>query len=531
MAIQFNSSLSSTGRITAPSFTGSLFGTASHVKVSGSGITVNWDRDTLQLTSSASPVQNASQVFISQSSPGLQPSGALWWNTDDGNLYVQTEGPSGSSFVAATNTIVGAAGNAISASYATTAGTANNTVSSSYSTTASHLIGYQPVVLSAGPGISIDGYKISASVLTVNGSSPDANGNIATALTEAITGPSASLVLSSSGNITSSLTEGTVWVISGETTPNEALNGVSYIYDVQNGVGEWLKLSSLDQVTADNRYLMLTPQSPLAGPLETTWGITGSLLGTASFAQNSLSASYFLTSSVTSASFAQTASVARLAATASVAGAALTASFALTVAPKSAFLWAAPMGTPSVIGGNIFGTATYLNANQGVRLTQAVTGQFGTVNFNASTFDFTKDFRVSIATFAGTVTSPAVTGDGVWIGIGGNATNIARQGQNQAFSWWSSTYPGTPGQYIYYNGNTLISDTGELGLTNAWGTNVLESRTNTLGTRTITGIVNGNYRISYTGTEPFGGTWISIGASTGGAWAEHYVRYICVEYI
>jgi hypothetical protein len=271
MPIQFNSSLSSTGPFTAPSFTGSLFGTASHVKVSASGITVNWDRDTLQLTSSASPVQNASQVFVSQSSPGLQPSGALWWNTDDGNLYVQTEGPSGSSFVAATNTIVGAAGNAISASYATTAGIANNSVSASYSTTAgvannaisssyattaSHLIGYQPVVLSAGPGISIDGYKISASVLTVNGSSPDANGNISTALTEAITGPSASLVLSSSGAVTSSLTEGTVWVISGETTPNEALNGVSYIYDVQNGVGEWLKLSSLDQVTADKRNVM-----------------------------------------------------------------------------------------------------------------------------------------------------------------------------------------------------------------------------------------------------------------------------------
>jgi hypothetical protein len=531
MPIQFNSSLSSTGPFTAPSFTGSLFGTASHVKVSGSGITVNWDRDTLQLTSSASPVQNASQVFVSESSPGLQPSGALWWNSIDGNLYIQTEGPSGSSFVAATNTIVGAAGNAISASYATTAGTANSTVSASYSTTASHLIGYQPVVLSAGPGISIDGYKISASVLTVNGSSPDANGNIATALTEAITGPSASLVLSSSGDVTSSLTEGTVWVISGEITPNEALNGVSYIYDVQNGVGEWLKLSSLDQVTADNRYLMLTPQSPLAGPLETTWGITGSLLGTASFSQNALSASYFLTSSVTSASFAQTSSVSRLAATASVAGAALTASFALTVAPKSGFLWSAPMGTPSVVGGTISGNATYLNSNQGVRLTQAVNGQNGYVNFNASMFDFTKDFRVTIATYAGAVESPLTTGDGIWIAVGGSSANIPRQGFPNAFSWWSSTYNGTPGQYIYYNGLSVINDTTEMGISGSWATNVLESRTNTIGTRTLTAFVNGNYRISYTGTQPFGGTWITIAGSTGAAVADQYVRYICVEYI
>jgi hypothetical protein len=517
MTLIINSPLSSSKNVIARSFTGSLFGTASHVKVSGSGITVNWDGDVLQLTSSAQPAQNASQVFVSQSSPGLQPSGALWWNSIDGNLYVQTEGPSGSSFVAATNTIVGAAGNAVSASYATTA---------------SHLIGYTPVVLSAGPGISIDGYKISASVLTVNGSSPDANGNISTALTEAITGPSASLVISSSGNITSSLTEGTVWVISGETTPNEALNGVSYIYDIQNGVGEWLKLSSLDQVTADNRYLMLTPQSPLAGPLETTWGITGSLLGTASFALTANTASYFITSSVTSASFAQTSSVARLAATASVAGAALTASFALTVAPKSGFLWAAPMGTPSVVGGNISGTSTYINGSQGVRLTQAVNGQGGFVNFNASMFDFTKDFRVTIATYAGAVESPLTTGDGIWIAVGGSSANILRQGGGaQAFSWWSSTYNGTPGQYIYYNGNTAIADTAEMGITAQWATNVLESRTNTIGTRTLTAFVNGNYRISYTGTEPFGGTWITIAASTGAAVADQYVRYICVEYI
>jgi hypothetical protein len=55
---------------------------------------------------------------------------------------------------------------------------------------------------------------------------------------------------------------------------------------------------------------MLTPQSPLAGPLETTWGITGSLLGTATFAQ--------------------TASVAGGALSASHAVSALTASHAIT---------------------------------------------------------------------------------------------------------------------------------------------------------------------------------------------------------
>ena len=241
MPIQFNSSLSSTGPFTAPSFTGSLFGTASHVKVTGSGVTVNWDGDLLQLTASAGSAQNASQVFVSESSPGLQPSGSLWWNSVDGNLYVQAEGPSGSSFVAATNTIVGAAGNAVSASY---------------------------VPLIAGPGISIDGMKISASVVTVNGSFPDANGNIATGLVAVLTGPSSSLIQSASGDVTASITEGTVWIVSGDPTPSN--NGLNWIYDVNpSGVGEWLVLS---------KQQFITSSVTSASVAETVNGTAGQLL-------------------------------------------------------------------------------------------------------------------------------------------------------------------------------------------------------------------------------------------------------------
>ena len=84
----------------------------------------------------------------------------------------------------------------------------------------------------------------------------------------------------------------------------------------------------------------ITPQSALdingntiiTGSLTVTAGITGSLFGTASWSINAITASYFLTSSVTSASFAQTASYILNAISASrsvTASYAITASYAL----------------------------------------------------------------------------------------------------------------------------------------------------------------------------------------------------------
>ena len=130
----------------------------------------------------------------------------------------------------------------------------------------------------AGPGIVINGYEISSSVLTVNGVAPDINGNIATALTNVITGTSGSLIISSSGDATGSITEGTVWVVSGMSGSASASNGVSYIWDGKEP-GEWLKLSSLDIVTADQRYVIQSPSTLF--------------LGTASLATRALTASFY----------------------------------------------------------------------------------------------------------------------------------------------------------------------------------------------------------------------------------------------
>ena len=106
--------------------------------------------------------------------------------------------------------------------------------------------------------------QLTASVLSVNGTFPEANGNIATSLTEVITGTSASLSLSSSGDVTASINNGSVWIISNDSDP--ALDGLSYIWS--SGSGEWYQLNSFDYATADARYLKLLPQAPLQGDLD-----------------------------------------------------------------------------------------------------------------------------------------------------------------------------------------------------------------------------------------------------------------------
>jgi hypothetical protein len=119
--------------------------------------------------------------------------------------------------------------------------------------------------LVAGPGISTNGIAITASVRSINGIFPT-NGNISTTLTAVVTGTSASLIQSSSGNITSSITNGTVWIIANN-TPDTTKNGNSYIF-ASGSVGQWYQLSGYDTTAYDARYLKLTPQSPLVGPLD-----------------------------------------------------------------------------------------------------------------------------------------------------------------------------------------------------------------------------------------------------------------------
>lgn len=161
--------------------------------------------------------------------------------------------------------------------------------SASYAVTASYAMnGGGNVILTAGPGIIINGSEITASVRSLNGIFP-IDGNIASSLTQTITGTSASLVLSSSGDITGSFPDGLVWIItSGPGT------GSLYIF-ASGSVGQWYPIASADQALNDARYLMLTPQTSLGGNLNMGgFNITnaGTYQGTASWASNAISSSY-----------------------------------------------------------------------------------------------------------------------------------------------------------------------------------------------------------------------------------------------
>jgi hypothetical protein len=150
--------------------------------------------------------------------------------------------------------------------------------------------------LTAGNGITISGKTITSRLTTVNGIAPT-NGNASINLAYTITGISSSLVASSSGTITGSISDGSIWVIAGDSNPNN--NGDTYIFVAQSslaippGSGQWLPIAPLDTAAGDARYLMLTPQSPLASNLNLGGNniISGSLTGTASWASNAVNAS------------------------------------------------------------------------------------------------------------------------------------------------------------------------------------------------------------------------------------------------
>ena len=162
---------------------------------------------------------------------------------------------------------------AVTASYIDLARTASFVATASWARFATQAVTASYINLIQGPGVSINRstnlasineLSITASLRTVNGVIPGADGNVAISLTGTITGTSASLVDSSSGAITSSIQNGTLWVISGD--PTGSINGQSYIF-ISASSGSWQPLAPSDQAANDARYLMLTPQAQLSGSL------------------------------------------------------------------------------------------------------------------------------------------------------------------------------------------------------------------------------------------------------------------------
>ena len=135
-------------------------------------------------------------------------------------------------------------------------------------------------------------------VTSVNGVLPSPGGNVSVALSSTITGNSSSLVVSSSGANTGSLTPGTLWVISGDANPDN--NGDAFIYTTSSvtGEGQWLVISPLDVPAADARYILKNGNDSHTGSLSITGSLnmTGSITGKSGVINN-LTASYAITAS------------------------------------------------------------------------------------------------------------------------------------------------------------------------------------------------------------------------------------------
>jgi hypothetical protein len=114
--------------------------------------------------------------------------------------------------------------------------------------------------------------------LTVNGAAMNAGGNITTALSATLVGPSASgvnnLINSSSGTVTGSITNGTVWIVANDSSTPDP-DGQAFIFVSQSTEfspprGKWYPLDTLNQTQADLRYVKLSSAS--------TQAITSSLI-------------------------------------------------------------------------------------------------------------------------------------------------------------------------------------------------------------------------------------------------------------
>ncbi len=272
--------------------------TASYVNIRGLGIDVNYGPGYISLTGSGgSGSSSVSSSYAETASFAFYAVSASHEIIQElSSSYADTASQAISSSYASTASFVKLLGNKI---------IVNNYPDGIQLTGSDSVATASYVQLNYGPGIipdPITPMAFSASVRSVNGIFPT-NGNINTALVGVTTGTSASLFLSSSGDITASLNEGEVWVISND--PTASNNGRSFIYDEDNttGVGTWYELAPTDLATMDARYLKLDgANSPLQGNVNLGgFDLTnGDLIGTSSWAitsSHAVFASYAATSS------------------------------------------------------------------------------------------------------------------------------------------------------------------------------------------------------------------------------------------
>jgi collagen type VII alpha len=205
-----------------------------------------------------------------------------------------------------------------------------------------------------------------------------------------------------------------------------------------------------------------------------------------------------------------------------------------------AFDWTAMIhGSPATGGittGTILGNASYSNAGDGVQLTSNTTNQTGVVAWNVSGFDFGKDFVMEWSWFtSNSGTNPA---DGIWAFFGGSTNGGATQPNslsNGAIALRYLTYTNLKTQW-YNNGSTTgnaINFRAGVTYQGEWMTSRFMVRS--VGSKRYAYVYTGvggvcDNAIDITGWSP-GGTWIGVGASTGGNSAGQLCCHISLDYL
>lgn len=203
-------------------------------------------------------------------------------------------------------------------------------------------------------------------------------------------------------------------------------------------------------------------------------------------------------------------------------------------ASQMPFFWTAPIhGNPAsganlIVTGAMVDDATYVDARLGVRLTRAVNDLNGTIKWNVTGFDFTKDFNLRSFMYMGS------DADGAWMGVGASdpGTGITYGGNTggRATRLWTYTYNycemfGGSGQRIGQLQDNYSN------LQNLWFAADLTIRT--ISNRRYMHIFANNQlqnAVDITGWTP-GGNYIFLGAGTGSANAEHYCSHVELKYI
>ena len=475
---RFTHDVQVTGSLEAPSITGSLQGTSSWAYSASNALTASYILNAI----SASYSNTASYtISASYSDTALYAISASYSDTAS---YVK---------------------NAISASYSNTASYVLNAVSSSYSNTASYVKNAESasyvqnaqtasyISLIQGPGITINGLEITASVQKVNGAFP-IDGNVATVLSATRTGTSASLIVSSSGTVTGSIADGLVWIISNDPDPTK--NGDVYIFN-SSSIGQWYPISPLDTSAADARYLKLDGvNSPMTGDVNmggndltnvghlygtASWADSASYALTASYVKNAVSASYSDTASYVlnaiSASYSDTASYVKNAVSASYILNAVSASYANTAsyvknAESASYVLnaisASYSDTASYITGSIF-TGTNLAQSASYALTasyvpNAVLGT-GTVGYLTKILNVDGGGNITALETSSIYESGATrtlsnSGDAVVIDYE-NATLNGKAGEPSVDAQNRTLIDSSTNTSINYENRTLLNSNGD----------------------------------------------------------------------